>query len=55
MYLVCTICIIRKNRTKALDEPEINNPYQNNLACVDSRGTNMDFANSKINTLILLM
>lgn len=40
MYLVRTICTVRKNLTKGLDELEINNLYQNNLACVDSRGTN---------------
>lgn len=40
MYLVFTICSARKNFTKGLDELEINNPHQNNFACVDSRGSN---------------
>lgn len=40
MYLMSTICTVRKNLTKGLDELGVTNPYQNNLEHVDSRRTN---------------
>lgn len=37
---MCITCTVSKNLTKGLDEQGQTNPYQNNLARVDSRRVN---------------